>query len=64
MPPRPGRFEAGTPHIEGVIGLAAAIDYVESIGLDRIHAHEAALVRQAREAPVRPQQHPPVGAGG
>jgi cysteine desulfurase/selenocysteine lyase len=48
--PPPGRFEAGTPHIEGVIGLAAAIDYVESIGLDRIHAHEAALVRQAREA--------------
>ncbi|MBU6164540.1 MAG: cysteine desulfurase [Alphaproteobacteria bacterium] len=48
--PPPGRFEAGTPHIEGVIGLAAAIDYVESIGLDRIHAHEAALVRQARAA--------------
>jgi cysteine desulfurase/selenocysteine lyase len=48
--PPPGRFEAGTPHIEGVIGLAAAIDYVESIGLDRIHTHEATLVRQAREA--------------
>ena len=48
--PPPGRFEAGTPHIEGVIGLAAAIDYVESIGIDRIHAHEAALVAQAREA--------------
>ena len=48
--PPPGRFEAGTPHIEGVIGLAAAIDYVESIGIDRIHAHETALVRQAREA--------------
>ena len=48
--PPPGRFEAGTPHIEGVIGVAAAINYVESIGLDRIHAHEAALVRQAREA--------------
>lgn len=48
--PPPGRFEAGTPHIEGVIGLAAAIDYVEAIGLDRIHAHEAALVRQARDA--------------
>jgi len=48
--PPPGRFEAGTPHIEGVIGLAAAIDYVESIGIDRIHAHEAALVQQARAA--------------
>jgi cysteine desulfurase / selenocysteine lyase len=48
--PPPGRFEAGTPHIEGVIGLAAAIDYVETIGIDRIHAHESALVQQARAA--------------
>ncbi len=48
--PPPGRFEAGTPHIEGVIGLAAAIDYVEAIGVDRIHAHEAELVRMARAA--------------
>ncbi|MDP5277830.1 cysteine desulfurase [Sphingomonas sp. DG1-23] len=48
--PPPGRFEAGTPHIVGVVGLHAAIDYVESIGLARIHAHEAALVRQARGA--------------
>jgi cysteine desulfurase/selenocysteine lyase len=48
--PPPGRFEAGTPHIVGVIGLHAAVDYVDSIGLDRIHAHETALVHQAREA--------------
>ncbi|MBY8826629.1 cysteine desulfurase [Hephaestia sp. CMS5P-6] len=48
--PPPGRFEAGTPHIVGVVGLHAAIDYVESIGLDRIHAHETALVRETREA--------------
>lgn len=48
--PPPTRFEAGTPHIVGVLGLHAAIDYVESIGLDRIHAHESALVRQTREA--------------
>lgn len=48
--PAPTRFEAGTPHIAGVAGLAAAIDYVEAIGLDAIHAHEAALVAQAREA--------------
>jgi cysteine desulfurase/selenocysteine lyase len=48
--PPPGRFEAGTPHIVGVVGLHAAIDYVEGIGLERIHAHEAALVREAREA--------------
>ncbi|TPG20900.1 cysteine desulfurase [Sphingomonas koreensis] len=48
--PPPGRFEAGTPHIVGVVGLHAAIDYVESIGLDRIHAHETALVRETRAA--------------
>ncbi|MEH3157780.1 MAG: cysteine desulfurase [Sphingomonas taxi] len=48
--PPPGRFEAGTPHIVGALGLAAAIDYVEGIGLARIHAHEAALVRDCRAA--------------
>ena len=48
--PAPTRFEAGTPHIVGVLGLHAAIDYVEGIGLDRIHAHETALVREARDA--------------
>jgi cysteine desulfurase/selenocysteine lyase len=48
--PPPARFEAGTPHITGALGLHAAIDYVEAIGLDRIHAHEAALVRATRDA--------------
>jgi len=48
--PPPTRFEAGTPHIVGALGLHAAIDYVESIGLEAIHAHETALVRQARDA--------------
>ncbi|ODP36619.1 cysteine desulfurase [Sphingomonas turrisvirgatae] len=48
--PPPGRFEAGTPHITGVLGLHAAIDYVTSIGLDRIHAHETALVTRTRDA--------------
>ncbi|MBA4760309.1 aminotransferase class V-fold PLP-dependent enzyme [Sphingomonas sp.] len=48
--PAPGRFEAGTPHIIGVTGLHAAIDYVDAIGLDRIHAHESALVKAARDA--------------
>lgn len=47
--PPPGRFEAGTPHITGVIGLHAAIDYVEDIGLHKIHAHEAALVAKTRD---------------
>lgn len=48
--PPPGRFEAGTPHIVGALGLAAAIDYVESIGLEAIDAHERALARAARAA--------------
>lgn len=40
----PHKFEAGTPHIEGVIGLGAAADYLDSVGLDRIAAHEADLL--------------------
>jgi len=46
--PPPARFEAGTPHIVGVLGLHAAIDYVDAIGLDAIHAHETALVAATR----------------
>ena len=45
----PQRFEAGTPAIIEAIGLAAAVDYVEAIGLDHIHAHETALVAQLRD---------------
>ncbi len=48
--PAPQRFEAGTPPIAEVIGLAAAIDYVEAIGLDVIHARETMLVAAARAA--------------
>ena len=47
--PAPTRFEAGTPAIVEAIGLAAAIDYVTSIGMDRIAAHEAGLVRATRD---------------
>ena len=46
----PMRFEAGTPHIVGAIGLRAAVDWVGKLGLDAVHAHECALVAQAREA--------------
>ena len=46
----PQRFEAGTPAITEAIGLAAACDYVSRIGLEAIHAHEAALVAQTRAA--------------
>jgi cysteine desulfurase/selenocysteine lyase len=48
--PPPQRFEAGTPDITGVIGLAAAVDYVEKIGLATMQAHEAELLRAARAA--------------
>jgi len=48
--PPPQRFEAGTPAIVEAIGLHAAIDYVESIGIPAIEAHEAALVRELRDA--------------
>jgi cysteine desulfurase/selenocysteine lyase len=40
----PHKFEAGTPHIAGVIGLAAAIEYVERIGLGQIAAYESELL--------------------
>ncbi|HYW14636.1 MAG TPA: SufS family cysteine desulfurase [Allosphingosinicella sp.] len=48
--PPPARFEAGTPHIVGVLGLEAAVGYVERIGPEAIGAHERALVREARQA--------------
>jgi cysteine desulfurase / selenocysteine lyase len=43
----PAKFEAGTPNISGAVGLAAAMDYVESLGLDAIGAHEQRLVELA-----------------
>ena len=48
--PAPSRFEAGTPHIAGAIGFHAAIDWARNIGLDALHAHESALVSEARAA--------------
>ncbi len=44
----PQRFEAGTPHIVGAIGLHAAIRWVEQVGIEGIDAHERALVGIAR----------------
>jgi cysteine desulfurase/selenocysteine lyase len=46
----PFKFEAGTPHIAGVIGLGAAIDYLDGVGLDRIAAYESGLLAYATEA--------------
>ena len=48
--PAPSRFEAGTPMIIEVIGLHAAIDFIDSFGPDAIFAHETALAAQTRDA--------------
>ena len=45
----PHKFEAGTPNIAGAVGMAAAVDYLEGVGLDAIHEHEMALTRTAME---------------
>ena len=47
--PLPNKFEAGTQNVEGVIGLGAAIDYIESIGYDKIQEIEDEVVTYARE---------------
>jgi cysteine desulfurase/selenocysteine lyase len=49
----PHKFEAGTPNVEGAVGLAAAIEYLEAIGLERIAEHEVALARVAMEQLAR-----------
>ena len=43
----PHKFEAGTPHIEGIIGFGAALDYIDKVGIEAIAAHEAALLDYA-----------------
>lgn len=43
----PFRFEAGTPHVEGAVGLLAAIEFMESLGFDKIHKYEMDLLQQA-----------------
>lgn len=45
----PNKFEAGTPHIAGAVGLAAAIEWLEGVGFERIGAHEQRLLRLATE---------------
>ena len=45
----PHRFEAGTPHIAGAIGLGAAVDFITGVGFDAIVAHERSLLAYATE---------------
>lgn len=58
----PFKFEAGTPNVAGGVGLAAAIDYLEGIGLDTIGAHENDLVTYAIEQLARVPELRFVGA--
>jgi cysteine desulfurase/selenocysteine lyase len=46
----PWKFEAGTPNISGVIGLGAALDWLERLGIDRVSAHEQRLLERATHA--------------
>jgi len=48
--PAPGRLEAGTPNVAGAVALAAALDYLDELGLDVVQAHDGLLVRRAVEA--------------
>ena len=45
----PHKFEAGTPNVAGAVGLAAAVEYLDEIGLDTVAAHERTLLRLATE---------------
>lgn len=45
----PMKFEAGTPNVEGAVGLTAAIDYIQSLGFDAIHEHESEVLQYATE---------------
>ncbi len=45
----PNKFEAGTPDVAGIIGLGAAVDYLENIGMDKVREHEKELIKYALE---------------
>jgi cysteine desulfurase / selenocysteine lyase len=45
----PHKFEAGTPNAANAVGLAAAVDYLDAIGMDRVIAHERALMTEAQK---------------
>ncbi|MBI2581084.1 cysteine desulfurase [Candidatus Woesearchaeota archaeon] len=45
----PWKFEAGTPNMAGAVGLAAAVDYLQKVGMENVHQHEKILTRKAME---------------
>ena len=49
----PHKFEAGTPNIAGAVGMAAAVDYLDGLGMAAIHEHEMALTRAAMSGLAR-----------
>jgi cysteine desulfurase/selenocysteine lyase len=63
--PAPQKFEAGVPNAAQAVGLAAAVRWIEALGIERIHAHEAALVdllqRGLAERPWVRVVGPPLG---
>ncbi len=64
----PWKFEAGTPRIAEAVGLGAAVDYLDSIGMEAIHAHELSITNYALESlneiPGLSVLGPPAGARG
>ena len=60
----PGKFEAGTSQIAEAIGLGAAVDWIQAIGIERIHAHEQALVGELLERLVVSPEVPGVAVQG
>ena len=57
----PHRFEAGTPNIAGVFGLAAAIDYLDALGMDFVAAHDRALGRRLLDLALEREYLCPLG---
>src|SRR5207237_9195224 len=53
----PHKFEGGTPNVEAAVGLAAAIAYLDQLGMERHAEHESALARDAIEPPTQLEAH-------
>lgn len=47
--PAPAKFEAGTQHLAGILGLKAAIDFINELGIENIHKHDIELIEYAKE---------------